>query len=816
MLDRYHILAELTTTTRVGMHRYSYPKGATEAMVIDLTHRDEVIDSYLEVVNDSTVRGYRFSKAWASNQKVFFYLQFSKKIKSFLNGNETISPSTNIASGKNVKALFLFDAAGSNPFMVKVAISGVDMDGARKNMLQELNHWNFDAIILQCEQQWNKELNKLQVHGGTEAQKIHFYTALYHCFIHPSTYSDVDGRYMGRDMKIHQADGFTYYTVFSLWDTFRALHPLFNIVQRERNSDFIKTFLTQYQHSGRLPVWELSSNETNCMIGNHAISVIADAWAKGVNDFDINLAYEASRNTLYQNTQYGYTAYYHKGYLEIQDEHESVSKTLEYAYNDWCMMQLSQYKKISEAEEKETKPLQLTLNATQHIDKTLCGNNWKNLFNIENTFIQPRSNGGWLKNFNPKEVNNHYTEANGWQYNFFVPHDVKSLVQLYGGKAAFENKLDEMFGSSTQTVGREQADISGMLGQYAHGNEPSHHMAYLYALLGKQRKTDSIVHKIRSEMYFNAPDGLIGNEDCGQMSAWYVFSAMGFYPFCPGINAYVSVQPIFDTVRILGKEFKYRELNLENDFENNQHTNCHEEVAPVIKSEGLVFIDSAKVQMSNIYGNERPVFYHLVHANGKATQSRRYTLPFYIHQSCSIYAYHQTGEKEEKPNTVTIAYLHKMPNTYTIKINSKYNKQYTAGGDEGLIDGLRGDEEWRKGYWQGYQSQDMEVVIDMRKAKDITRISSGYLQDSRSWILLPKEVLYYTSTNGVDYDFAAKWTHSIGWQTDINFIKNVTCTFAKTKARYVKVIAKNYGPLPQGHQGYGGDAFIFADEITIE
>lgn len=282
-LDRYDITAELTASTRVGVHRYQFPKTANAAIVIDLTHRDETLDAQLEIINDSIVRGYRYSKAWATNQKVFFYLTFSKAIKGFANSPDRVKQ---VVKGNDAKALFMFDATDGKPITVKVALSNVDEYGATQNMIAEVPHWNFDAVRGDCEKQWNHELSKVDIKGGTPDEQTVFYTALYHCFIHPSTASDVDCRYRGRDDKIYKTTGFTYYTVFSLWDTFRALHPLFNLVQRERNLDFIRTFLEQYNQVGLLPIWELSSNETNCMIGNHAVSVIADALAKGNHLFD--------------------------------------------------------------------------------------------------------------------------------------------------------------------------------------------------------------------------------------------------------------------------------------------------------------------------------------------------------------------------------------------------------------------------------------------------------------------------------------------------------------------------------------------------
>ena len=778
---------ELTTTTRVGFHKYTFNKAGKMNVILDLLHRDKLLDGKIKIIDNKTIEGYRKSYAWAADQRVYFRIEFSKPFTGRSlrgDGNEMLTGGA-----------FEFDVKKGEQVFVKVAISGVDEEGAKKNMLAELPHWNFEKVRTDCEAMWNQELNKIQVKGGSTDQQVIFYTALYHCFIHPSIYNDVDGRYLGRDMQIHKTDGFNYYTVFSLWDTFRALHPLFNIVQRERNLDFIKTFLEQYKQVGRLPMWELSSNETNCMIANHGISVIADAYAKGIRSFDVNLAIEASIKSTHNFNKFGYPIYYKKGFLAIEDEHESVSKSLENAYNDWCIDKLG---KLSGTKLNDTVG-------------SFNGSNWKNLFNPKNGFIQPRSNGGWLKLFNPKEVNNHYTEANAWQYNFFVPQDVNGLINAYGGNNNFEAKLDEMFTTSSKTDGREQADISGLIGQYAHGNEPSHHMAYLYNFIGKPEKTQQKVHQIINEMYSNNTNGLSGNEDCGQMSAWYVFSAMGFYPFCPGENKYASTKSIFDEVLILGKKFNYEEAKIDTET-----SNLNLDIAPIIDAENKMFKDSLLVNMYSLNPEKPTVYYTMVAADEnllKETPIKKFTKPFYIKNSVKIHV-HSNNKIE---NFLNEAYFHKIPNNWTVKLNCKYNKQYTAGGDAGIIDGLSGYKDWRKGGWQGYQSQDFEAVIDLQEKKEISEISANYLQDSRSWILLPKEVVYYISNDGINFENVGVWTENVNWKTEETFTKKAVYNLPKkVNARYIKVVAKNYGALPEGHQGVGGDAFIFVDEIEVK
>ena len=787
-LDDDDIDVELTTTKRVGFHKYTFNKAGKINVILDLLHRDKLLDGKIKIVDNKTIEGYRKSYAWAADQRVYFRIEFSKPFT----GRTLRGDGSAMLTG----GAFEFDVKKREQVFVKVAISGVDEEGAKKNMEAELPQWDFNKVKTDCEALWNNELNKIQVKGGTSDQQVIFYTALYHCFIHPSIYNDVDGRYLGRDMQIHKTDGFNYYTVFSLWDTFRALHPLFNIVQRERNLDFIKTFLEQYKQIGRLPMWELSSNETDCMIGNHAISVIADAHAKGIRGFDEKLAIEACDKSIHNFKKYGYPIYYQKGFLSIEDEGESVSKTLEYSYNDWCLSQLYQSTKTS--------PTSF---------QNFSGENWKNIFNPNNGFIQPRSNGGWLKPFNPKEVNNHYTEANAWQYNFFVPQDVKGLIEVYGGKANFEAKLDEMFNTSSKTDGREQADITGLIGQYAHGNEPSHHMAYLYNFIGKPEKTEQKVIQIINEMYSNMPDGLSGNEDCGQMSAWYVFSAMGFYPFCPGENKYARGKSIFDEVQILGKKFEFTPTEIVEDTKSN---NSNFEISPIIDADRKIFKDSLLVSMYSLNPNKPTVYYTMTGADEHIlieTPIKAFTKPFYIKNSVKIHA-HSDNKIE---NYLNEAYFHKIPNNWTIKLNCKYNKQYTAGGDAGIIDGLFGYKDWHKGGWQGYQSQDFEAIIDMQESKEISEISSSYLQDSRSWILLPKDVEYFVSNDGINFTSVAKVGHDLDWNTEEKILKKLATELPlKVKTRYLKVLAKNYGALPKGHLGFGGDAFIFIDEIEVK
>ena len=548
-LDKYDIGVELTASKRAGFHRYTFPATTQPGIVLDLTHRDKVIESGLKVVGDAEVEGYRFSTAWAKEQRLYFVIQFSKPFKSILieASGEAITESTE-ASGEDIKAIFRFGPTGEGAqIKVKVGISAVSIEGARRNLESEIPGWNFEKTLQDTRTAWQNELQKINVFGGTNGQKTIFYTALYHAMISPNLYMDVDGQYLGRDLQAHQAEGFDYYTVFSLWDTYRALHPLLAIIDQKQTNDFINTFIRQYEEGGLLPVWELSANETFCMIGYHAVPVIADAFLKGISNWDTGKAFEAMKNSAEQD-HFGLKYYINQGFIPGDKEGESVSKTLEYAFDDWCIAQMALA--LDKKDDYKT-----------YIQRAQY---YKNLFDPSTGFMRAKLNNQWFTPFDPYEVNFNYTEANAWQYSLYVPQDIYGLVGLMGGKENFIRNLDTLFSAKTETSGRDQADITGLIGQYAHGNEPSHHMTYLYDYVGEPWKTQKLVHRIRNEFYTNQRDGLCGNEDCGQMSAWYVFSALGFYPVTPGSDIYALGTPSFPISKINlenGKTFTIKAHN---------------------------------------------------------------------------------------------------------------------------------------------------------------------------------------------------------------------------------------------------------------
>ncbi len=796
---------ELTSTTRVGIHRYTFLKPGDVSVVLDLTHRDKLLEGKIHKVNTTTFEGLRRSEAWAKDQWVFYRIEFSKPV---------VDSYIEKKNGNDQKAWFKFKLDRNEKLLVKVALSSVSEYGAGKNMETELPHWDFDRVKMEAHDAWQKELTKIEVSGGTDEQMKIFYTALYHTMIQPNIYNDVDGHYRGRDLKIHQADGFNYYSVFSLWDTFRAWHPLMTIIDRKRTLDYIKTFLAQYEQGGLLPVWELSSNETECMIGYHSVSVIADAAVKGITGFNMEEAFEAMKKSAESRDRYGLAAYMDKGCLSVEDEANSVSKTLEYAYDDWCIAQMAQLL-------HHEKDYQYFMERSQ---------SWKNLYDPETGFIRPRKNGGWLQPFDPFEVNNNYTEANAWQYTFFVPQEIPSLIELSGGKEKFEKKLDDLFTAESKTTGREQADITGMIGQYAHGNEPSHHMAYLYNYVGKPQKTEAKIKQILNEFYHAAPDGLIGNEDCGQMSAWFVMSAIGLYQVCPGRNHFEISKPLFDHVSLYLDEtnrfilsssgtmksdtlvkilYHLTDINKKADFISSPIT-----IDPVVESDQLAFKDKMKVQFSAAVASDK--IYYTTNGSVPDLQSTVFNpkSPITIDSTVTFKAM-AVSDKGKKSKIVT-ACLRKNPHPdWKIKIFSKYSPQYTAGGDDGIIDGIRGEAEWTKGNWQGCQT-DFECVIDLGKVQSISKVSAGFLQDTRAWIMMPKQAEFSFSTDGINFSEMTAIKNAVRDSDYITQTKDFSGTVKVKKVRYVKVKAINYGKLPEWHMGAGGQAWIFLDEISVE
>ena len=831
VLTPHDISVELTATMRTGIHRYVYDTSSgSPNVVLDLYHRDMLDAAQIQVVDSNTVVGFRISDAWAKEQHIYFAMQFSEPIAEVK--TETSRPYI---------AGFVF-AQNVDTLLIRVGISAVDVEGAKKNLISEADHWDFDKIQKNARDLWDSALSKIEVyHPDSERLKI-FYTALYHTMIAPNLFSDADGRYRGMDLNVHKAEDRNHYTVFSLWDTYRATHPLFTIIEQKRTIDFIRTFLSQYDEGGIIPIWELAGNYTGCMIGYHAIPVIADAYLKGIDDFDKNKALHAMVHSADQD-HLGLESYKKKGYVSAGAESESVSKTLEYAFDDWCIAEMAS-----------------TLgdeSVARRFYKRAA--NYVNLFDPKTGFFRPKLNGTWVEPFAPEEVNFHFTEANAWQYRFYAPQDVKGMTDLLGGNEALEKALDDMFTASSMTSGRKQSDITGLIGQYAHGNEPSHHMAYLYNYAGRPDKTQERVHEICSTLYSNEPDGLSGNEDCGQMSAWYVFSMMGFYPVTPCADYYLIGSPGLERATINlenGNQFEIICHNLEpghkyvqsvklNGVPLNNGLIRHSTImkggklefemaptppeqsvfetpvmedrstidqfvaCPFLDGASIAFLDSQSIELKHI-NEDAGLFYALdsdlekgfIRYTSPVTIQQDETLRFYaLQDGVSSQIVHSTFRKIRENRKVTLA--------------TGYAPQYAAGGDEALVDYLHGSLDFRVGFWQGYEGVDLEAIVDLGEIKPIEKIALQCLQDQNSWIFMPDYVDIYIAQDRVNWEKLGRIRNS----TDERFEESIIEQFSiltKRTARFVKISAKNKEIVPSWHLGAGGKSWLFADEIIIE
>ena len=827
-LEEYDIDIRLTATTRVGIHEYTFNKGGNANLILDLFHRDQLIKDSIHFIGNNEVEGIRVSSSWANEQQIYFVAQFSKECKS------------HILDSTGKRAAFIFDTKPHEKIVVRLGISATSIEGARKNLEAEASHWDFDKYLHNAKSIWETALGRIEIEDENKDNKSIFYTALYHSMIAPNTFSDVDGKYRGMDHKIHESDETTY-TVFSLWDTFRATHPLYTIIEQNKTNEFINTFLQQYQQGGELPIWELAGNYTGCMIGYHSVPVITDAYVKGIRGYDAELALEAMIHSAEQD-KLGLSSYKSKGFIAAGDEAESVSKTLEYAYDDWCIAIMAKSLKQENVFSRFIKR----------------GQYYKNIFNPEVGFMQSKMNGGWNARFNPAEVNFNFTEANSWQYSMFAPQDISGLIQLYGGNEAFESKLDLLFSTEMELSGRHQVDITGLIGQYAHGNEPSHHMAYLYNYIGKPWKTQERIHQILNEQYSNQPDGLSGNEDCGQMSAWYVLSGMGFYSVTPGLSYYSIGKPHFSKATINlenGNKFKIIANHLSDSncyiqsatlngalfnqsflshntimqggeivFEmgNKPNRNWGVENAPIaeiesslsitpvpsISASSQTFTDSIKIEIKSVEA-ENALYFRI-----DSSSFEKYEVPFYIKESAIVQAF---AIKSNSKSFAVNASFKKIKGGRSIKLNSEYSNQYSASGDNALIDFLKGSANFRTGYWQGYYATDFSAVIDLGKVEPLKKISIGALQDIKSWIWFPKSIKISFSQNNETFKELAIIKNDFADNEYGAFTKDFATVMPETiQARYVKIEAVSYGVCPGWHPGSGNDTWMFLDEIELE
>jgi len=826
----------LTATQRAGIHKYTFNGKGKRYIVIDLDYRDKVLDAGFTINGKQEITGYRKSEGWAKLQHFYFAL----------NSSIAFTKAEKITSeGKHLLVLH-FDKKVTQ-IELRVGISAVDEAGARKNLLHETEGLGFDKLTDNAKNSWQIELSKIQVESNNLTQKTIFYTALYHTMMAPNIFSDVDGRYRGRDFQIHTIEQkIPQYTVFSLWDTYRATHPLFTIIDQKRTNAFIHTFLRQYQQGKDLPVWELAGNETECMIGFHSASVIADAYVKGINNFPAEEALNAMVFTSNIN-EYGKTLFRDYGLISSDWESESVSKALEYAYDHWCIAQMARGLGKTEIAENHDR----------------LGLNFINHFDPNSKFMRARRGAQWVYPFNPTEVNFNYTEANSWQYSLYAPQQPYLLTNLIGGKKALSTWLDQLFSTSSSLSGREQADITGLIGQYAHGNEPSHHMAYMYNYSATPWKTQVYVDSIQRSMYHNAPDGLSGNEDCGQMSAWYVLSALGFYPLAPGNTRYELGHPIFEkaTIRLengksieikrnglIGKYIRTVRLNgieiisLDHsqlmqggilEFEMSSRpiqTYLNEDLyeisglqnlipVPFISTENRVFTDSLRIEMGMVNLNYGPQFTeYAIEENQVIGEWKTYTKPFTIHSSCKI---HSRGTKDISGQrthsaTLTSVFQQKEKNCH-LELKSTYEPAYAAAGPNTLIDKIKGSNDFRTGDWQGYQGKDVIAIVSFNEARTINTIGVSWLKDLNSWIFEPSQIVIETSEDGISYRQAAEFVIRTATKgTEEKGLGSVAKSVVIDKVKYIRYTIRNQGVCPDWHLGAGNPTWLFLDELIFD
>jgi len=850
LLDDYQVKVELTAGDRVGMMRCSFPETADAHLLLDMVEgvNDEfVYESSLTIESDHSLSGFRRTRDWANEQYLYFYAELSKPFKAATFYDHGEPKQVESIASDHLKAVLDFETSADEPLVMRIALSAVDVEGAKNNLKAELaeGDFDFDAMAHRAFDKWNEALGCIQVTPTNEADVRAFYTNLYHAMIAPNLFSDADGRYRAHDLQIHHSDR-PVYTVFSLWDTFRSLHPLFSLIQRNRTIDFINTFINNYETDPEhmLPIWELAGNETHCMIGNHAIPVIADAYFCGIRDFDTEKALEAMVNTSRQDRR-GMGAYMNYGFIPVDLEGEATSKTLEYAYDDWCVARMAEAMGKTDIAEEFYARAQA----------------YKNLYNPKNQFFQGRRNGGYMQPFDPTQVNFTLTEANTWQYNFFVPQDVNSHIDLMGGREQYLAKLDALFTASSQMTGREQVDITGLIGQYAHGNEPSHNTVYMYNFVGQPTRTQRYVKQIMDEFYTDARDGLSGNEDCGQMSAWGVFSAMGFYPATPASGYYVLGLPRFEKACLTldnGKQFVVKAKNLtpQNCYVKSVTLNgkslqrsyiTFEElynggelvfnmtatpdspwatapencpvmriptesiiVVPTINADSDTFFDSLTVTMSHPV--EGAVIHYTLDGSAPTAESPVYSQPLLLKQATTLRA---AALCDGKWSRIADAAYHLIDAKRAVHLDHPFSDQYQAGGNKALIDHLRGGDNFRTGVWQGYHGVDLVATIDLGARQRINRLAGSFLQDQASWIFMPKEVTFFVSDDGKQFRKVGTVTHNVPDNEEDAVLREMEVR-PRCEARYVKMAAKNLGVCPPWHPGAGQPAWIFCDEFIIE
>ncbi|MCH1575204.1 MAG: GH92 family glycosyl hydrolase [Flavobacteriales bacterium] len=862
-LDRSKVSVELTASDRVGHHRWTLEDRDTLQLIVDLAHRDELVNYGMYPLDDSTLVGQRVSDNWAEEQHVYFAMRFNRPFEWLDQLAELETAEVDGVLEQELSFVPIFSLVFKDVKSVdsRVSLSFVDIEGAVQNLNAEAPEaGGFEAAKKAAEERWNEALARIDIAEEDPEERTVFYTALYHSLTVPNLATDVDGRYRGTDLQVHTApEGAPRYTVFSLWDTFRATHPLLNVLEPDRTEVFVQNFIGMHEEGGKLPMWELASNYTGCMIGYHAVPVIADAWAKGLHGFDADAALEAMV-AVATSDDLSKPVWDSLGYLPLEKESESVSKTLEYAFDDACIAQMAEDMGRMDIAERFGRRAQ----------------GWRNLYNPSNEFLQPRYGAAWREAFDPTEVTFEYTEANGWQYNFFVPHDVSGHMELLGGPEGYAQMLDSMFNGPSRLSGRHQSDITGLIGQYAHGNEPSHHMAYLPAFAGYPERTQALVDSICDALYTAEPDGLSGNEDCGQMSSWFVWSALGLYPVTPGSDHYVIGTPRYGAFSWTLPNGNVLEVNVDRSSPDDVYVHGltidgvplnrtwvdHEELmaggqwrfdlrgepvgpngwgkpieswpveewklgdaafvaAPFIDAPRSYSGDSLAVPVGTI-DRDAQVWVRVVEdtpgaravgadmkgfapANGPVTVSGTQVVQLF-------------AEDHGARSAVVSSRIARVNPDFSIEIREPYANQYAAGGDRALIDGIRGEgEDFRTGDWQGYYGKDAFVTVDLGQVYQVKSLSVGVLQDVKSWIWAPERVTCRTSIDGVNFSSFGSTEPALDPEDYTPLTERIEFE-GNTAARFVQMELNQFNGavIPEWHLGRFNPTWVFADEFGFE
>ena len=870
-LDDYNIGVELTSTPRVGFHRYSFEKGGMVNVIIDPTHQimEKVLNAGIEIVSEKEVRGFKTSRGEAGERTAYFHAEFSKPFGDFgVSKADSVFQQTKNSSGENTKAYVRFNTNPGESIEVKVAVSFVSYEGAKRNLVAEARNKDFNQVHQEAVKMWEEKLGKIQIEGTSVEQKRIFYTGMYHSFISPNLISDVDGKYIVEGKEYQSS--FPQYSNFSTWDTYRALNPLFTIIEQEKTSEFVNSLVSRHTDSKvGLPVWELLGHDNVCMIGYNTVSPLADAVLKDIKGIDAQKVYQAikaaSNSTEKHSPNYdrnGMEEYLLFNYVP-GEINSSVSKTVEQNYYDWCISRVAD--KLGYTDEAE------------YYRKRSLG--YRNLFHHESGFLFPKySTGEWRKmDLNVwDDLKGNYVSGNIWGYSSYVPHDINGLKQLVERNQVFSEWLDNIFADTTSIEGTTHVDISGFIGKYGHGDEPSQHMAYLYNYTGEPWKTQELVRRIMDEFYSDRPDGLINNEDLGQMSAWYIFSALGFYPVCPGDLKYIIGIPKYDktvvnlengnTFTVMAKNNKpgnkYIQSVTLNGEPHNQSFITHKQI---LDGGELVFVlgntpnknwgtgkndipfSAVKVDKNNRINNPSVTYkpydpdpgivfegthkiiltcntpgariHYTLNGEIPTEKSKEYRKAIEITKTTELKAI--AFSDSLKPSLVfEKEYLagrsfKDLPGYPKFQLETKAEK-YGAPDGSLLMDQEIGTNHFADGKWTGWSGSDMVATIDFGKKTSFKNISVGYLTNTGVWIFPPKFIFVLISDDNTKFRKIAelKTIQPQAPSTSITISRQIL-NLNNAKGRYLKVEARNMGKIPEWHGAAGLEPWMFIDEILI-